>query len=403
MSNARAANRLPRLGFLDGLRGICALYVALYHASLFTGYGKGTESYTFFGQGLLHLLSFGPYSVAVFIVLSGFVIGLPVAKTPDLSLRGGFRAYIGRRARRILPPYYAALGLFLLLIALIPVLQVPRGPAWDSKIPVTWNAVWSHLLLVHNLQPDWSLKIDGPMWSVATEWQIYFIFPLLLVFWRRLGVLASVVLAFALGLAPIFLLPEAYSLEWMNPWFLGLFALGMLGAAFVFSPPWQKVAERLPWRVLAVVATGLAGVTLLADRLTPAPQWATESLIGLFVTMIVVYFARLEASGSPRPFALRFLNQPKGVFLGAFSYSIYLIHSPLLGLFNLLTLELALPSDLRLVLRLTVAVPLAIVCSYGFYWLVERHFLSGHQRDLKRSESPRLAPAISDERRYHRV
>ena len=377
----------PRLAFLDGLRGLCALYVALYHASLFTGYGKAVEAYSPVGKALMHLLSFGPYSVAVFIVLSGFVIGLPVAKTPDLTLRGGFWAYIMRRARRILPPYYAALGLFLLLIALIPVLHVQGGTAWDSKIPVTWNAVLSHLLLLHNLHPDWSLKIDGPMWSVATEWQIYFFFPLLLVFWRRFSLGVALVVAFAIGLAPQFLLPEAHNLSWMSPWFLGLFALGMMGSAIVFSPTlfWQRARQRWPWRSLALASAGLTVATLLGDRLLELPQYVSEPLVGLFVTTIVAYFALLEVEGAPRPFVLRLLNWPSVVFLGAFSYSIYLIHSPLLGLFNLLTLELPLAPDLRLLLMLAVAVPLAILCSYVFYLLVERHFLSGHQRALKDS------------------
>lgn len=394
----------PRLEFLDGLRGVCALYIALYHASLFTGFGKGDETYSPLAKICLHLLSFGPYSVAVFIVLSGFVIGLPVAKTAGLTLRGGFRSYIGRRARRILPPYYAALGLFLVLIALIPVLQVQRGTAWDSKIPVTWNAIWSHLLMVHNLYPAWSLKIDGPMWSVATEWQIYFLFPLLLVLWRRFNLGFTVLIAFAIGLAPQVFLPGGYNLSWMSPWFLGLFALGMMGSAVVFSPfPfWQRVRHRAPWRSLALLSALLALATFLGDRLEVLPSYASESLVGLFVTVIVVYFARLETLGAPRPLVLRFLNWPGVVFLGAFSYSVYLIHSPLLGLFNLLTLELPLASDARLLLMLTVAVPLALLASFGFYWLVERHFLSGHQRDLSRT-GPSHPVRITESQRYHRV
>ena len=48
--------------------------------------------------------SSGTTPVAVFIVLSGFSLA---AGNP---MRGGYWAYVRRRARRILPPYYAALG-----------------------------------------------------------------------------------------------------------------------------------------------------------------------------------------------------------------------------------------------------------------------------------------------------
>ena len=121
-------------------------------------------------------------------------------------------------------------------------------------------------------------------------------------------------------------------------------------------------------------------MTLLADRLFDLPLYVSESLIGLFTTIIIVYFARLELLCAARPLILKLLNWPRLVFLGTFSYSIYLFHSPLLGLINLLTLDLPLAANLRLALMLGVAVPLTVLASYGFYLLVERHFLSGHQR-----------------------
>ena len=71
------------------------------------------------------LFRHGHYAVAVFIVLSGFCLMLPVTRDPNGRLPGGFAAYLGRRARRILPPYYAALGMCWIAIALIPALRQP--------------------------------------------------------------------------------------------------------------------------------------------------------------------------------------------------------------------------------------------------------------------------------------
>ena len=75
-----------------------------------------------------------------------------------------------------------------LLIALIPGLQRAERVRWDRALPAFEpGVVLSHLLLVHNLDERWIFKVDPPLWSVATEWQIYWLFPGLLAVWRRHG------------------------------------------------------------------------------------------------------------------------------------------------------------------------------------------------------------------------
>src|SRR5579871_2999498 len=105
-----------RLPFLDGLRGLAAAYVVLHHAALeVPAVGLPRTA------ALVHgLFRHGHYAVAVFIVLSGFCLMRPVLRNPSHGLPGGFLAYVGRRARRILPAYYAALGVCWMLIAWVP-------------------------------------------------------------------------------------------------------------------------------------------------------------------------------------------------------------------------------------------------------------------------------------------
>src|SRR5437660_75394 len=100
-----------RLDFLDGIRGLAALYVALFHVS----YAR--QSLPEPARHLTDWLQFGHYAVGVFIVLSGYCLMLPVARSADGRLRGGVGSYLRRRAWRILPPYYAALVLALALVA----------------------------------------------------------------------------------------------------------------------------------------------------------------------------------------------------------------------------------------------------------------------------------------------
>ena len=58
----------------------------------------------------------------------------------------------------------------------------------------------SHLFLVHNLSEGWIFKIDPPMWSVATEWQIYLLFPVRSA-WSTEWIAAAIAAGFAVGYA----------------------------------------------------------------------------------------------------------------------------------------------------------------------------------------------------------
>src|SRR3712207_3890082 len=143
---------------------------------------------------------------------------LPVVQANG-ELRGGLLAYLRRRAVRILPPYYAALVFSLLLLKLTNAIAVSPSPQSDD---FRLDVVVSHIFLVHNLHKAWIYGIDPPMWNVAVEWQIYFLFPLVLLpIWRRFGTVVCLALSFAIGLAPHVLL-NGY-LDWSFPWFIGLF------------------------------------------------------------------------------------------------------------------------------------------------------------------------------------
>ena len=93
--------------------------------------------------------------------------------------------------------------------------------------------LFAHGLLIHNWFESYEFTFDSPMWSIALEWQLYFVFTfILLVLWRRFGILATLMIALIVGIAPHFMFNQAFDFVW--PWFLGLFALGMFGQKFVF-------------------------------------------------------------------------------------------------------------------------------------------------------------------------
>lgn len=356
----------PKSGFADGLRALAAIAVTVYHAALFTG-GSGEFLSTFPIAG--RLIGFGTLAVPVFIVLSGFVLMLPVARSAALELRGGFRDYLRRRARRILPPYFASLAIIAAMILFVPAMQTGHGTEWDSKVPVTPGGLISHLFLVHNLNPAWIYQINGPAWSVATEWQIYFLFPLVLLpLWRRLGPAVAVGTMVLLGVVPVLLLP---AIAGAHPWFLGLFAMGA-GAA------WMTQHIELP---RAGLWASLAGIIALALTVAVRLSWVYESAFGIAIALLLHWLTIRAREKRPSQVG-RVLSSRPLVRIGAGSYSLYLVHSPVLAAGNIALLDADLPYPARLAVMLLLVLPLSWLAGWVFFRLVERHFLTSHQKAI---------------------
>ncbi|MFS4506902.1 acyltransferase family protein [Clavibacter sp. Sh2141] len=363
-----AEARRPELTYLDGMRGAAALAVVAFHAFLYTGVvGQASRDLPLLGW----ITGYGYLGVPVFIVLSGYVLMLPVAGRPGLDLRHGTAAFLRRRARRILPPYFAALALSLLMALLIPVMRDGAETAWENAAPASPLGIASHVLLLHDLSPDWVNQVNGPLWSVAVEWQIYFLMPLLLLpLWRRFGGLPVVVtatgvmtVASLLGFAP-----------WACPWLLGLFAAGMLAAEITVGPRPRWAGDR----VLLTAAWSGAAVLLLGITVLQGSVWAAELVAGAaFAALLAWAGGRTMAGRGPR--ALSVFSSRPAARMGLVSYSVYLVHSPFLALGNLLLLPLDLPTGAYAALMLLVVAPLAVAAGFGFFHLVERHFLNTRQ------------------------
>src|SRR3954451_12467196 len=160
-----------RLAGPGGLRGLAALFVVVNHIFLRTFPGYPRDRAPFWAGGFIY----GRFAVVVFIVLSGFSLALSPA-------RHGWRLdavsrFAYRRARRILPPYWAALAFSLAVAWLIVPQPGQAGPGGRS--------VLVNGLLVENLVG--APSPNRSFWSLAVEAQLYLAFPLLLLMVRRFG------------------------------------------------------------------------------------------------------------------------------------------------------------------------------------------------------------------------
>jgi peptidoglycan/LPS O-acetylase OafA/YrhL len=334
---------------------------------------------------------FGHTAVNVFIVLSGFSLMLPVARSATYELRGGLRPYFVRRARRILPPYYAALALSLVMWWILHATGVSSAETVRPQFEP--GNVTTHVALVHNLSARWFDGINPPFWSVATEWQIYFLFPFaLLPAWRRWGAVGLFCAAISLSLLPITWPPTRFFVA--CPWYIALFAIGCGGAiwsarASATNESACRQARLVPWVV------GGAGILLTlaflvaGRRLSPmdpcAPtesqylvQMLKDGAIGLAACGLILHAVNVlrAPSRARREWVLALLESRVARNLGAFSYSIYLTHSIVFfAVLELLNRFHGTSEDTRAVLiRAVVVIPVGLLFAYVFHLGFERPF-----------------------------
>ena len=381
-TDTQPASPRLHLAFLDGLRGLAALYVVLYHIYQYH-FGvvlrhEGVE----LPRTLIHLtnwLAFGQEAVCVFIVLSGYCLMLPVAQTAAGELRGGMFAFFRRRARRILPPYYAALGLSLLVIAFVPGFLHVSGRQSDILLPAfTSGVLFSHFLLIQNWSNAWAWKIDSPMWSVATEWQIYFLFPLILLpIWRKLGITSTVVTGFVLGYGA--LLMSHGHLDRACPQFAGLFAMGMAGAVIGFARyPVPLSLSTKSGLGLILLFTVFCLLTSYGTGWLRSEAFVIDPFVGLITTLLLIYctshlVGAHEGYISP---ILRVLQVKPLVFLGRFSYSLYLVHYIVLVGLDQMIAPLRLTTEPTLFVMMALGIPCSLAFAYLFHLAFERPFIS---------------------------
>src|SRR5579862_3021762 len=248
---------LPRLGYLDSVRAVAALFVVLHHTWMLVWHVEYGRAPAGIARLLTGWLFFGQFAVVAFIAISGFCLMLPVIRA-DGELRGGTLQFYKRRAWRILPPLYCAMALSLFFVFLL--YNGDTGTLWDLSSHLTTSGVLANVLLVQNLFGVG--QINYVFWSIAVECQIYLLFPLIIWGYRRFGTArtAAVVLAMA---AITFQLTRGHRLFRLHPGYLAVFVLGGLAArvSFGHEAPWRRARERAPWLLLtAALAGGVVAV-----------------------------------------------------------------------------------------------------------------------------------------------
>jgi peptidoglycan/LPS O-acetylase OafA/YrhL len=356
-----------RLDFIDGFRAVAALFVVLHHMWLEIwplGHWHFAAPWIFAVTGWLF---YGHFAVAAFIVISGYCLMLPITRG-DGILKGGALLFLKKRARRILPPYYAALLLSIVLVKFF--IGHKTGTHWDVSLPMTISGILEHAFLLQDLYHY--TQINHALWSIALEWHIYLFFPLLILSSKRYGPAITVFVSFVLSYMLPPMIPLIHTLAF--PYFLGLFALGMLAETITHSQQTKisKVRDGTHWTLLA--ATGFVAIVVACYTLGfQNPRFEImDSMVGLESGIILIAAAQNRAG-----LIHRCLNWRPLVVLGGFSYSLYLVHAPLVQMVWQYVLQgKGINNMTYFSLLVAIGVPLIIAVAYLFHFVFERPFMT---------------------------
>jgi peptidoglycan/LPS O-acetylase OafA/YrhL len=311
---------------LNGLRLIAATMVVLTHAAFFTG--------RYHEDGPGRLFARLDSGVALFFVLSGFLLSLPMLRAvADGRPRPRTAAYLWRRALRVLPVYWLTVAVALVLF-----------PGQNGVGAADWVR---HLLLGQIYGWAWLHEGLTHTWSLCTEVSFYAVLPLLVAGlallsgdrWRPGRVLAGLGVLTVLGLvwlawsesddrisAPVNL--------WL-PSFLTWFGAGMAMAVLVVTGrSWRPVrlahdlgsSPGTCWAIAGalfwIACTPVAGaIGLTGDAAGPA---VIRNLLYTGVATMVVL--PLVFGDQRAGLARRVLASGPVSYLGEISYGIFLFH-----------------------------------------------------------------------------
>lgn len=362
--------RAPLLPFLDGIRGAAAAMVVVSHLPAF-----------FPTPDWVAKAGLGNPWVAIFITLSGLCLYLPSAGREQVEMPRPFWDFMQRRARRIVPAWYASL---VLCVAVGVFFRSAHYHQPFQFLPQNAVDVLAHLTLLHSATA-YSGSINGPGYTLGTEWQLYILMILFLEVACRFGwvalIMGMAVLAFPFpGLAGKLVGKIA------SPTFTVPFLLGLLAARWIMQPSrlpgrWNAVSPSIKAWSGAGLVLGAAALYVFVD-----PH---SHVVACWAAALATALACAVMAALPRSPAAQLFGSRAGRLLGSFSYSLYLTHFPLLALARYVALNWAVPGDRQFLVVVLPCLPMIFGFAYLFHLLFERPFLNS-----------RLAPPAWPARRH---
>ena len=391
-----------KISSLESLRGYLALWVFAGHLLQLSG--KSELNIPF-----LQLLAMPSHAVKVFMILSGFVIALLLE-----SKKEPYRLYIKRRFLRLYPVLFLAIlaGILshfmrgVLITSFWPDFFEPKVLAlylksWTShddnfSVCVVSILTMTNGLISNHVIPYAATAFNGVVWSLSLEFQFYLVAPLLLRFVKPLA--QRLVWATFLVIAVVILRHKLFpstenGIEWsMFGAFLPLnieyFWVGILSYYL-----WNWVTSAIHNRSSAPDKTNFSllsltvALTLLiaGENVRPFLKGNILGTLGDWIPFLIWFITLANildiAKGSKsliNKLADILLHSKVAMFFGRISYSLYLLHTPIIIIVQYLVIKKLEVSDWKTCLLYTslLAVPLTVAISALSYRYIEQPFIA---------------------------
>jgi peptidoglycan/LPS O-acetylase OafA/YrhL len=275
-------------------------------------------------KAIYFLTGFGHQAVMVFFVLSGFLISSTVIKShlsgawswPDYGINRATRLYVVLIPGLLFGLLWDVLGNSLFAARGIythPVADLGSAIAADN---LTAGNFFGNLFYLQTILCS-TFGSNGPLWSLANEFWYYVLFPVALgagIAWARRSVRTAIPLTGLVFCLGFFLGSEKL---------IG-FLIWISGCALVFA--YSRMRLRAPGKVIAYILASsvILGVCLLSARTANGSALGSDLAVGIAFTLFLFGILQLEAGASSPSYA----NAAR--FFAGFSYSLYVLHFPLL-------------------------------------------------------------------------
>lgn len=302
---------------MDALRGIAILLVVFFHFMMLLYPSFLIGEYTKNGFLIIEntkslILNINPFGhgwigVHLFLAISGFLIHYIYLQNSE-TFR--WKVFFSKRFWRIYPLYFSILLFFAMLI--------------DQDNPQGLMNFFTHLFLVHNLDQRTFFEINPSFWSIAMEIQLYLLYPLFIFLVKKITIKKTVVLIFALTvlICTIQFVLKIETLAFGNFFFLKYWLVWGLGALLADKYFHQKKLFKRPVAMFAVFY-----VSFIISQLF----YVTNYFSFIPVAFLCIAFTDFFLHHDFKEKILYSRNIYNFLtFSGLCSYSLYLIHQPLL-------------------------------------------------------------------------
>ena len=336
-----------------------------YHAFLGSA-GRGNE-----GMFYQHFFANSYLFVDLFFMLSGFIMmeayGRKLGSTlGSLSISATFSFY-RKRLTKILPNYYVWLTASILVVIGT---NIVLGE--DKQLNCYPDAVFKHLLLIQNLMGTCKY-FNTPLWSIAVEVAAYFIFPLLLIFLRNVVLLA--LFAIGLYLAIFSLHPNIDLLS-------GLPSIHRCMAGFISGMLAHKLVSAIQ------LARYLSNWAIIVFAALIATISLGQEIVAI-ILMLALVIITTENQG-----VLQRIFQAKPLYMiGRASFTLYLVHAPVLGILILMTHKLEAELGIPIASNHHIFISINLACSTFaglFCYVLLEHQFERFANEMRRKKRLRM-------------